>query len=168
MEVKLMNKYNKVLVAFKDEELNCFASQGEWLYIAGKNDKKKGLFRLPSYLHYFVSIKERVPNEYGVVKTIDEFITAIDLANLDYKSRKKNPNSITQEELEKYEWFLEQINKFPEHTPIGASWLEKRFPKQEKQLRVHKKFFSGMSQEEKESIFNFKLEIHQRTINNDD
>lgn len=57
-----------MLIAFKDPELNCFANKGDWLYIARKKDTKKGLFRLPRYIHFFASINgERMPSEFGVV-----------------------------------------------------------------------------------------------------
>jgi hypothetical protein len=142
-----------MLIAFNDEGLDCFATQGDWLYVANKKDTKKGLFKLRSYLHYFVSIDaKRMPSAYGVVKKIDGYITAEELAKLDYSSR-KDKNKVS--DLSEYEWFLESISKFPENTPIGISWFEKRIPKPEKHLKIHKKFFTGMSSEEKNKIFNF-------------
>ncbi|MFE4030340.1 hypothetical protein ACFX4N_29840 [Priestia sp. YIM B13551] len=153
-----MKKYEKMLIAFNDKELNCYANQGEWLYIATKKDTKKGLFRLANYLHYFVSLNsERIPSEFGVVKKIEGYVTAEDLAKLDYESRKQNVSLITDQVLIDYEKFLQKINAQPEHTPMAVTWLEKRFPSNTKELRVHKKFFSGMSKEEKKSIFEFTI-----------
>ncbi|WKA59284.1 hypothetical protein QWY16_03785 [Planococcus shenhongbingii] len=64
-----MKTYEKMLIAIQDEEFNCFASKGSWLYIANKKDTKKGLFRLPNYIHFFVSLDaQRMPSEFGVVK----------------------------------------------------------------------------------------------------
>ena len=48
---------------------------------------------------------------------------------------------------------LEKVNAQPEHTPMAVTWLEKAFPKKEKELRVHKKFFTGLSKEEKKELF---------------
>lgn len=65
-----MKRYDKLLMAIHNEERNCYASKGSWLYIADKKDTKKGLFRLPHYIHYFVSLdSNRLPSELGVVKT---------------------------------------------------------------------------------------------------
>ncbi|WP_251029188.1 MULTISPECIES: hypothetical protein [unclassified Bacillus (in: firmicutes)] len=72
-----MKKYEKMLIAIKDADFNCFANKGDWLYIANNKDTKKGLFRLPNYIYYFVSIDdERMPSEIGVVKKINGHITA--------------------------------------------------------------------------------------------
>ncbi|MFP7734699.1 hypothetical protein ACLHDF_15050 [Priestia aryabhattai] len=54
-----MKKYEKMLLAFNDKELNCYANQGDWLYITTKNDTKKGLFSLANYLHFFVFVNSR-------------------------------------------------------------------------------------------------------------
>lgn len=148
-----MKKFDKMLVAFYEEELNCHAQRGSWLYIANKKDTKKGLFRLPYYLHYFVSVDEkRLPSEYGVVKRIAEPITALDLATKDYESRQLNQSELTEEKLQEYEWFLERINAQPEHLPMGLSWLDKRLSKK-KELRLHKKFFTGHTPEERKELF---------------
>ena len=36
-----MKKYEKMLVAIKDADFNCFANKGDWLYIANTKDTKK-------------------------------------------------------------------------------------------------------------------------------
>ncbi|MGN7395752.1 hypothetical protein [Peribacillus frigoritolerans] len=149
-----MKKYEKMLIAIKDANLNCFANKGDWLYIANNKDTKKGLFRLPNYIYYFVSINdERMPCEIGVVKKINGLITAKELAELDYKSRKRDISLLTDETVKEYEWFLEKVNAQPEHTPMAVTWFEKVLPKKEKELRVHKKFFTGLSKEEKKELF---------------
>ena len=149
-----MKKYEKMLIAFQDEEFNCFAPKGSWLYIANKQDTKKGLFRLPNYIHFFVSLDaQRMPSEIGVVKKLEVPITAKELAELDYRSRKKDPSLLTEELLKEYEWFLDKVKSQPEHTPMAVTWFERIFPKKEKELRVHKKFFSGLSKEEKKELF---------------
>jgi hypothetical protein len=149
-----MKKYNKMLIAIKDADFNCYSNKGDWLYIANNKDTKKGLFRVPNYIHYFVSIiEQRMPSEIGVVKNINRYITARDLAELDYKSRKKDLTLLTDETIKEYEWFLEKVNAQPEHTPMAVTWLERTFPKKEKELRVHKKFFTGLSKEEKKALF---------------
>ncbi|MEV5113011.1 MULTISPECIES: hypothetical protein [Peribacillus] len=149
-----MKKYEKMLIAIKDADFNCFANKGDWLYIANNKDTKKGLFRLPNYIYYFVSINdERMPSEIGVVKKINGHITAKELAELDYKSRKKDISLLTDETVKEYEWFLEKVNAQPEHTPMAVTWFEKVLPKKEKELRVHKKFFTGLSKEEKKELF---------------
>lgn len=149
-----MKKYEKMLIAIKDADFNCFANKGDWLYIANTKDTKQGLFRLPNYIHYFVSINgERMPSEIGVVKKINGQITAKELAELDYKSRKIDLSRLTDEKVKEYEWFLEKVNAQPEHTPMAVTWLEKTFPKKERELRVHKKFFTGLSKEEKKDLF---------------
>ncbi|UHA58551.1 hypothetical protein KDJ21_017120 [Metabacillus litoralis] len=151
-----MKKYEKMLMAIKNAEFNCFSNKGDWLYIANNKDTKKGLFRVPNYIHYFVSVNEqRMPSEIGVVKKINCHITAKELAELDYKSRKKDLTLLTTETVKEYEWFLERINAQPEHTPMAVTWLEKTFPRNVKELRVHKKFFTGLSKEEKKELFEF-------------
>lgn len=137
-----------------NEDFNCYSNKGDWLYIANRKDTKKGLFRLPNYLHYFVSLNDqRLPSEIGVVKTINGQITAKELAELDFKSRDKDLKLITDETISEYEWFLEKVNAQPEHTPMAATWLERVFPKKEKELRIHKKFFTGLTKDEKKEIF---------------
>jgi hypothetical protein len=149
-----MKKYDKMLIAIKDADLNCYSNKGDWLYIANSKDTKKGLFRLPNYIHYFVSInEERMPSEIGVAKKINGYITANELAVLDYKSRNKDLNLLNNEIVKEYEWFLEKDNSQPENTPMAVTWLEKTFPKKEKELRVHKKFFTGLSKDEKKELF---------------
>ncbi|ADF39264.1 hypothetical protein BMD_2418 [Priestia megaterium DSM 319] len=50
-----MKKHKKMLIAFKDPELNCFANKGDWLYIARKKDTKKGLLDyLDTYIFSFL------------------------------------------------------------------------------------------------------------------
>lgn len=137
-----------------NEDFNCYSNKGDWLYIANRKDTKKGLFRLPNYLHYFVSLNDqRLPSEIGVVKTINGQITAKDLAELDFKSRDKDLKLITDETIGEYEWFLEKVNAQPDHTPMAVTWFERVFPKKEKELRIHKKFFTGLTKEERKEIF---------------
>jgi len=153
-----VKKYEKMLVGFNNKDLNCYSNQGDWLYLANKKDTKKGLFRLPNYLYFFVSLNnERMPSEFGVVKKIEGYVTAEDLARLDYESRKKDVSLIDEEILRQYEEFLQKVNVQPEHTPMGATWLETIMPKKTRKLRVHKKFFTGMSKDEKKSIFEFNI-----------
>lgn len=149
-----MKTYKKILMSINNEQFNSFAPKGRWLYIANKKDTKKGLFRLPNYIHYFVSLdSERLPSEIGVVKKIHGHITARELAELDYTSRKKDVSLLTDEIIREYEWFLEKVNAQPEHTPMAVTWFERIFPKKEKELRVHKKFFTGLTKEEKKELF---------------
>ncbi|ANC78833.1 hypothetical protein ABE65_019325 [Fictibacillus phosphorivorans] len=149
-----MKKYEKMLIAINDEDFNCYSNKGDWLYIANRKDTKKGLFRLPNYLHYFVSLNDqRLPSEIGVVKTINGQITAKELAELDFKSRDKDLKLITDETISEYEWFLEKVNAQPDHTPMAVTWFERVFPKKEKELRIHKKFFTGLTKDEKKEIF---------------
>ncbi|SER97489.1 hypothetical protein [Psychrobacillus sp. OK032] len=149
-----MKKYEKMLIAFNDEEFNCFALKGSWLYIANKKDTKKGLFRLRNDLYYFVSIdNQRLPSEFGVVKKLDVPISAMELAELDYVSRKKDTSLLTADVVKEYEWFLDKVNSQPENTPMAVTWLERVFPKKEKVLRVHKIFFSELTKEEKQELF---------------
>lgn len=137
-----------------NEDFNCYSNKGDWLYIANRKDTKKGLFRLPNYLHYFVSLNDqRLPSEIGVVKTINGQITAKDLAELDFKSRDKDLKLITDETISEYEWFLEKVNAQPDHTPMAVTWFERVFPKKEKELRIHKKFFTGLTKEERKELF---------------
>ena len=150
-----MKRYKKVLVAFKDEELNCFAERGEWLIVADKKDTKKGLFRLPHYKYFFVFLtSNRAPSEYGVVKQLDHYITAKQMAELDFQSQNKEIKLIDQSVIQYYERFLDMINNQPAHTPMAVTWKEKILPIKEKELKVHKVFFTGMSKEEKEQLFN--------------
>jgi len=149
-----MKKYEKMLIGIKEEEFNCFANKGDWLYIANKKDTKKGLFRLPNYIYFFVSLNdERMPSEIGVVKKLDECITAKDVAVLDFTCRNMDISLISDEVIAEYEWFLDKINEQPEHTPMAVTWFERIFPKKEKELRVHKKFFTGLNKEEKKQLF---------------
>lgn len=151
-----MKKYEKMLVGFNDADFNCFADKGDWLYIANKRDTKKGLFRLPHYKYFFVSMNDkRMPSEHGVVKKINGYVTALELAELDYKSRNKDVALINDSILKEYEWFLEKVNAQPEHTPMSVTWHVRILPKKEKTVRVHKVFFTGLSKEEKAEIFEF-------------
>lgn len=64
-----MKKFEKMLLAIEEPDLNCYSLKGSWLYLAGKKDTKKGLFRLPRDHYYFISLDEqRMPSEIGVVK----------------------------------------------------------------------------------------------------
>ncbi|MDM5317216.1 hypothetical protein QUF49_14500 [Fictibacillus sp. b24] len=149
-----MKKYKKMLIAIHEKDFNCFSNKGDWLFIANHKDTKKGLFRLPNYIHFFVSVNEqRMPSEIGVVKNIKDGITAKELAELDYKSRKKDLKLLTDKAIKEYDWFLEKVNAQPEHTPMAVTWLEKTFPRKEKEMRVHKKFFTGLTKEEKKELF---------------
>lgn len=149
-----MEKYEKMLLSIHNPELNCFANRGDWLYVAHKKDTKKGLFRLPNYLYYFVSLnEERLPSEFGVVKRIEHPITARELAEMDYANRKKSQEVLTDEIVEDYEKFLKVINAQPIDTPMGVTWFERVLPKKARELKVHKKFFTGLSKEEKKELF---------------
>jgi len=149
-----MKKYEKMLVAIKNEDLNCFAEKGDWLYIASKKDTKKRLFRLPRYIYFFVSLnQERMPSEIGVVKKINGNITARELAELDYGTRNEDISLLKDDTVKEYEWFLEKVNSQPEHTPMAVTWFEKILPKKEKELRVHKKFFTGLTNKERKALF---------------
>ncbi|MFC7373061.1 hypothetical protein ACFQPF_15580 [Fictibacillus iocasae] len=149
-----MKQYSKMLLAMGDADFNDYADKGDWLYIATSKDTKKGRFRLPHYIHYFVALTEkRMPSEIGIVKQLKKPITAMVLAELDYRSRNKNLSLLTDDQLAEYEWFLEKVNAQPEHTPMAVTWQEKVFPKKEKKLNVHKKFFTGLLKEEKQQLF---------------
>ncbi|WP_144558337.1 hypothetical protein [Shouchella miscanthi] len=150
-----MKHYNKMLVAINNKELKCHSEKGDWLYIAGTNDTKKGLFRIAKEHHYFVSLTaERMPSELGVVKKIKEGITAYDLAKLDFYSRGIEAELIDEIVIKEYESFLITINSQPEHTPMAVTWLEKLVGfEKKKELRVHKVFFLERTKEEKDRLF---------------
>ena len=40
-----MKKHKKMLIAFKDPELNCFTNKGDWLYIARKKERSLRLHK---------------------------------------------------------------------------------------------------------------------------
>lgn len=148
-----MRKFEKMLIAIHNEEFNCYAQKGSWLYIANTKDTKKGLFRLPHYLYFFVSLdKQRLPSEFGVVKVLNEPITALDLATRDYESRKLDTSTLNEGKIKEYENFLEKINAQPENLPMAVTWLEKPISNT-KELRLHKKFFTGLTAEEKKELF---------------
>ena len=94
-----------------------------------------------------------MPSEIGVVKKITGEITARELAELDYTSRKEDISLLIEDTVKEYEWFLEKVNAQPEHTPMAVTWFEKTLPKKEKELRVHKKFFIGLTKDEKKELF---------------
>ncbi|MEY8742795.1 hypothetical protein AB9M62_25360 [Bacillales bacterium AN1005] len=143
-----------MLVTLGNTDFNSLGKTGDWVYIASKDDKKKGLKRIPSGVHYFVTLtEERLPSEIGIVKQIENPITAQELAQIDYKSRGLNPSEIEDKIIAEYELFLQKVNVQPEHTPMAVTWLEKILPKKVKELRIHKKFFTGLTKEEKENIF---------------
>lgn len=96
-----------------------------------------------------------MPSEIGVVKRINGYITAFQLATLDYQSRNKDVSLIDENILNEYESFLEKVNAQPEHTPMVVTWHEKVLPKKEKKLRVHKVFFTGLTKEQKADLFEF-------------
>lgn len=136
-----MKKFEKMLLAIEEPDFNCYSLKGSWLYLAGKKDTKKGLFRLPRDHYYFISLDEqRMPSEIGVVKKLPEPITALELAIKDYKHRNMSLLSLDDEVIKEYEQFLEKVNAQPEHTPMAATWLEKPLSNT-RQLRVHKVFF---------------------------
>lgn len=149
-----MKEYEKILVAPHAEEFNCFADKGSLLFIADKKDNKKGLFRLPKDIHYFVTIdNKKMPSEIGIVKKRDKPITATDFAELIYKERSMDTKNIEQDFIDQCSWFLEKVNSHAENTVLGTSWFEKIIPKKTKELRIYKVFFRALSKEEKESIF---------------
>lgn len=140
-------------MAIYEPEFKCYGNKGSWLYLAGKKDTKKGLFRLSKDHSYFVSLDEqRLPSEIGVVKKLAEPITALELAKMDYESRKLSTLTLNREIIKEYEWFLEKVNAQPEHMPMAATWLERPLSNT-KELRVHKVFFTGLTKEEKKELF---------------
>ncbi|SDB82386.1 hypothetical protein [Shouchella lonarensis] len=150
-----MKSYQKMLVGFKDEDFNCYASRGDWLYVASKTDTKKGLFRLSRDHHYFVTLTEkRLPAEFGVVKCLEKPITALELARKDFDSREMDHQHITRAVLEEYDSFLIKVNAHPEHTPMATTWLEKlnKGLRKERMLQVHKVFFRHLSKQEKDEL----------------
>lgn len=148
-----MKKFEKMLMAIHEPEFKCYGPKGSWLYLAGKKDTKKGLFRLSKDRYYFVSLDEqRLPSEIGVVKKLAEPITALELAKMDYESRKLSTSTLNGEIIKEYEWFLEKVNAQPEHLPMAATWLERPLSNT-KELRVHKVFFTGLTKEEKKELF---------------
>ena len=97
--------------------------------------------------------RERYPSEIGVVKTIDRYITVNEFAEIDLLSKGNCSDNFTEGDLNRYEWFLNKISTQPEFTPMAITYFERIFPKKEKELRLHKKFFSGLTREERENIF---------------
>lgn len=149
----ILKKFEKMLMAIDEPELNCYGSKGSWLYLAGKKDTKKGLFRLPREHYYFISLDEqRLPSEIGVVKKWPEPITAQELAIKDYESKNMSFLSLDDEVIKEYERFLEKVNAQPEHTPMALTWLGKPLSNT-RQLRFHKVFFTGLTPEEKKELF---------------
>lgn len=55
---------------------------------------------------FFVALNnQRMPSEIGVVKRINGYITAFQLATLDYQSRNKDVSLIDENILNEYEYF---------------------------------------------------------------
>ncbi|QPC47636.1 hypothetical protein [Mangrovibacillus cuniculi] len=147
-----MKKYNKVIVGIEKEDIQCFAKRGDILVQASNTDKMKG--RLPKEHHFFVSIVNRKPSRYGVVKEVENSLTALDLAKLDYQSRGLNEEEINSEIVNVYEEYLAKISTFTIDVPVATTWLYKKIPK-EKILRVHKIFFTNFSDRAKNDYFGF-------------
>ncbi|KQL39172.1 hypothetical protein AN960_09320 [Bacillus sp. FJAT-25509] len=147
-----MKKYDKLIVGIDKNDIQCYAKKWDILVLAGSNDKMKG--RLPKEHHFFVSVVDRKPSRYGVIKKIPNPLTALDLAKLDYQSRGENIVTISNEILMEYEDYLEKISRFEINTPIATTWLIKKLS-QEKVLRIHKILFTNFSDGAKKEYFGF-------------
>lgn len=154
-----MVRYNKILVGIGEDGLKCYASRGDLLYLANSSDKIKG--SLPKDHHYFVSLtNSRIPSRFGVVKELKEPITTKDLAILNLKSLGiLNESFIETIELEPYERFLAKVNSFPVNTPLATTWLEKGILNKTRELRVHKVFLNGLTNEDKEELLEFDIKV---------
>jgi len=122
-----MKKYDKVIVGIEKSDIQCYAKKWDLLVLANSNDKMKG--RLPKEHHFFVSVTDRKPSRYGVVKNITTPLTAQDLAKLDYQSRGEKIDTISEEIIKGYEDYLEKISKFELDTPMTTTWLIKKYLK---------------------------------------
>ncbi|MFB7642221.1 hypothetical protein [Peribacillus butanolivorans] len=147
-----MKKYDKVIVGIEKNDIQCYAKRGDILVLASSDDKMKG--RLPKEHYFFVSVEDRKPSRYGVIKKATNSLTALDLAKLDYQSRGKDIEDINDEILKEYEDYLDKISKFELDTPMATTWLIKKLS-QEKVLRVHKILFTNFSDRAKKEYFGF-------------
>jgi len=138
-----MKTYNKILIAKKSPKNKCFCEDGEILVIATKHDKMRG--KIASDGHFFVGINTRTPSLYGWVKTIEEPITPLELAKMNYISiygKEPREGEISQEEIEHFQWFLDIIDKQKDGTPMACNWLEIQRPTGKyRKLRFHKVIF---------------------------
>lgn len=150
-----MREFKKVIVGIGRDKIQSYAKRGDILIPASSTDKMKG--RLPKEHHFFVSINDRMPSRYGVIKELKGTITPLDLAVLNAKSKGLKDDTFNEEELLEFERFLEKISKFPVNTPMGTTWLYKVIT-QVNELRVHKIFFTGITDEIKRDYFDFEVD----------
>jgi hypothetical protein len=141
-----------VIVGIGNRDIQCYANRGDILVPASPDDKMKG--RLPKEHHFFVSVEDRKPSRYGVIKRVTNSLTALDLVKLDYQSRGKDIEEINDEILKEYEDYLDKISKNELDTPMATTWLIKKLT-QEKVLRVHKILFPNFSDSAKKENFGF-------------
>lgn len=147
-----MQLFHKAIVGIGKPDIQSYAKRGDILISAGPEDKMKG--RLLKDHHFFVSVSDRQPSRYGVVKKLKEPISALDLALLSMKSQEGDIKNIDDKTLEAFNNYLIKINSQPLDTPMATTWLIKSLTNT-KILRVHKVFFTGFSEEAKKEYFGF-------------
>lgn len=132
-EPESLNKtYNKILIARKSEENNCFANEGEWLIIADTNLTKT--IKLPEEHYFFMGIETLNPSRYGWVYKLESPITFSD-----FISKLQIP--INDEIVEKCKLLLEAVRKEKSGTPMVCDFMSVGILEKKEIQRVHKVFF---------------------------
>lgn len=124
--------YTKILIARFSPENSCFANDAEMLVVASIKDKMQG--RLRKGDNFFVGINTKKPSLYGWVKTVENGITAEELAAL------KNPDPDI-DEIKKAELLLKCAAKHPEGTAMFCHFVDVVSPEgKEKIMKITKIF----------------------------
>jgi len=126
-----MDKYNKVLVCRNSPQNKCYAPDGEWLVVLPTKPKMK----LPKDDHPFVGVRSKEESRYGWVQSIEEGISAEELA-------KMYEDPPPEDLIKSSEALLKAVIRENEGTSMSCSWFERGLGKDKKRvLQVHRVFF---------------------------
>lgn len=125
-------KYKKVLVARHSPKNQCFAEDGDWLFVALDGHTIKG--GLPEDHHFFISIETGQPSRYGWVAELSTELTAEEYAI------KIDPNP-TETLIEFSRRLLEAASKYEIGTPMACTWSTVGIMDKKRVMKVHKVFF---------------------------
>ncbi len=129
MEIDKM--YTKLLVAQYSPKNGCNVEEGITLTVIPKKDLKQK----DHVSHCFIDGEnKKTRSKYGWVKTVDSF-TLQDFV------KKHSVNAADEREAEHIRIMLESISKFPDGTPIAATYSQRGVEQKIMAFTVHKVFF---------------------------
>lgn len=128
---QLDKMYSKLLVARNSPKNGCYVEDGHVLIVLSKNDVKLK----DQVVHYFIDgYDKKTKSKYGWVRSVEQF-------SIGQFMNRYSLSTDDEQQVAHIGAMLESASRFPDDTPMAATYSRRGVEKKVMEFTVHKVFF---------------------------